>query len=131
MVFDFVSANSFVFCTLPKQIVLRIKKFFRSQSYQTLIPLFFQFSLLSLAISKYIKYFLMPQTLKPNNEKQKKIFILQWKKFGWIDSRFYPFLQFILKFGEDSYSHVYGQQCRKPWANLTKSKCHLQSVSFH
>jgi hypothetical protein len=44
----------------------------RSQSYQTLISSFFQFLLLSLAISKYRQYFLMLQTLKLNNEKWKK-----------------------------------------------------------
>jgi hypothetical protein len=43
-----------------------------SQSYQTLISSFFQFLLLSLAISKYRQYFLMLQTLKLNNKKWKK-----------------------------------------------------------
>ncbi len=44
----------------------------RSQSYQTLISLFFWFLLLSLAISKYRQYFLILQTLKLNNKKRKK-----------------------------------------------------------
>ncbi len=44
----------------------------RSQSYQTLIPSFFWFLLLSLTILKYCQYILMLQTLKPNNKKQKK-----------------------------------------------------------
>ncbi len=43
-----------------------------SQSYQILISLFFRFLLLSLAISKYIQYFLMLQTLKLSNKKRKK-----------------------------------------------------------
>jgi hypothetical protein len=45
---------------------------FKSQSYQTLTSSFFRFSLLSLAVLKYRKYLLMPQTLKLNNKKQKK-----------------------------------------------------------
>jgi hypothetical protein len=44
----------------------------RSQSYQTLFSLFFQFLLLSLAILKNKQYFLMLPTLKLNNKKQKK-----------------------------------------------------------
>jgi hypothetical protein len=46
----------------------------------------FRFWLLSLAILKNRQYFLMPQTLKLNNEKRKKIFVLRRKKFGSIDS---------------------------------------------
>jgi hypothetical protein len=41
------------------------------QSYQTLISSFFKFSLLSFAILKYRQYFLMLQTLKLNNKKEK------------------------------------------------------------
>ncbi len=44
----------------------------RSQSYQTLISLFFQFLLLSLAFLKHRQYFLILQTLKLNNKKRKK-----------------------------------------------------------
>jgi hypothetical protein len=58
----------------------------KSQSYQTLISLFFQFLLLSLVISKYRQYFLMLQSLKLNDKKWKKIFVKQRKKFGRIDS---------------------------------------------
>ncbi len=47
---------------------------------------FFRFSLLSLAILKYKPYFLLLQTLKLNNKKWKKIFVLRKKKFGRIDS---------------------------------------------
>ncbi len=61
-------------------------KEYRSKSYQTLISLFFQFSLWSLAISKYRQYFLMLQTLKLNNKKTEKIIVLRRKKFGRIDS---------------------------------------------
>ncbi len=43
-----------------------------SQSYQTLISLFVQILLLSLDILKYRQYFLMLQTLKFSNKKQKK-----------------------------------------------------------
>jgi hypothetical protein len=39
-----------------------------NQSYQTMISLFFQFLLSSLAILKYRQYFLMLQTLKLNNK---------------------------------------------------------------
>jgi hypothetical protein len=49
-----------------------VKDLTRNQSYQTLISSFFQFFLLGLAISKYRQYFLLLQTLKLNNEKQKK-----------------------------------------------------------
>ncbi len=45
----------------------------RSQSYQTLISLFFRFSLLSLSILKNRQYFLVLQTIKLNNKKRKKI----------------------------------------------------------
>jgi hypothetical protein len=55
-----------------------------SPSYQFFISSFFWFSLLSLAILKYMQYFFMLQTLKLNNKKQKKIVL--WKKFGRIDS---------------------------------------------
>jgi hypothetical protein len=44
----------------------------KSQSYQTLNFSFFRFSLLSLAILKQRHNFLMLQTLKINNKKQKK-----------------------------------------------------------
>ncbi len=44
----------------------------RIQSYQTMIYLFFWFSLLGLAISKYKQYFLILQTLKLYIEKRKK-----------------------------------------------------------
>jgi hypothetical protein len=52
-----------------------------SQSYQTLLSSFFWFSLLSLAISKYIQYFLMLQTLKLKNENWKKSSFYQEKSF--------------------------------------------------
>ncbi len=48
---------------------------------------FLRFSFLSSAILKYRQYFLMLQTLKLKNKKQKKIFVLQRKKFGRIDTR--------------------------------------------
>jgi hypothetical protein len=51
-----------------------------SQSYQTLISLFFHFLLLSLAISKYRQYFLMLQTLKLNNEKRKNSLFYEEKR---------------------------------------------------
>ncbi len=52
----------------------------RSQSYQTLISLFFWFLLLlGLAISKYRQYFLMLQTLKFYNKKRKKILLYNEK----------------------------------------------------
>jgi hypothetical protein len=44
--------------------------------------------LLSLAILKHRQYLCMLQTLKLNNEKQKKIFVLQRKKFGKKHSQF-------------------------------------------
>ncbi len=50
-----------------------------SQSYQTLISLFFRFRLLSLAILKYRQYFIMPHTLELNNKKRKRIFVLRRK----------------------------------------------------
>ncbi len=56
-----------------------------SKSNQTLISLFFQFLLLSLAIFKQRQYFLMLQTLKLNNVKRKNLRFSK-KKFGRIDS---------------------------------------------
>jgi hypothetical protein len=49
---------------------------FKSQFYQTLTSSYFHFPLLSLAILKYRKYLVMPQMLKLNNKKWKKIFVL-------------------------------------------------------
>jgi hypothetical protein len=51
------------------------------------MSLFFRFLLLSLAILKYRHYFLMLQTLKLNNDKQKNSLFYKEKKFGRIDSR--------------------------------------------
>ncbi len=65
---------------------LKRNNFLQSQSYQTLISSFFQFLLLSLAILKYRQYFCMLQTLKLNNKKTEKIYVLRRKKFGRIDS---------------------------------------------
>ncbi len=68
----------------------------RSQSYQTLISSFYRFLFLSLVILKYRQYFCMLQTLRLNNKKRKKIFVLQRKKFGRIDSHFsIPTLHYI------------------------------------
>ncbi len=65
---------------------------FWSQSYQPLIFSFLKFLFLSLAILKYRQHFLMLQTLKLNNEKWKKIFVLRRKKFGRIDASSRSFL---------------------------------------
>ncbi len=50
-----------------------------SQSYQIFISLFFGFLLLSSAILKYRQYFLILQTLKLTNKKQKKSLFYQEK----------------------------------------------------
>jgi hypothetical protein len=47
---------------------------------------FSNFHFLSLAIFKYRQYFLILQTIKLTNKKCEKIFVLQRKKFGRIDS---------------------------------------------
>jgi hypothetical protein len=60
-----------------------------SQSYQTLIYLLLQFLLLSLIVLKYRQYFLMLQTLKLNNKKREKIFVLHRKSLvGFTPGRY-------------------------------------------
>jgi hypothetical protein len=57
-----------------------------SQSYQTLISLFFRLLLLSLSACSIEKYCLCIKMAKLSSKKRKKIFVLQRKKFGRIDS---------------------------------------------
>ncbi len=66
----------------------RSRLYHLSVDFKSIIPNFdfFHILLLSLAILKYRRYFLMLQTLKLNNKKGKKIFVSQGKKFGRIDS---------------------------------------------
>jgi hypothetical protein len=60
----------FIFGMCDERLIFSL---YWSQSYRTLISLFFRFLLLTLAISKYRKYFLMLQTLKLNDEKWKNL----------------------------------------------------------
>ncbi len=58
-----------------------------SQSYQTLIYSFFRFSLLSLSVCSIGKYCLYIKMAKLNSKKKtEKVFALQRRKFGRIDS---------------------------------------------
>jgi hypothetical protein len=77
-----------------------------SQSYQTLISLFFRFLLLSLAFSKYRQYLLMLQTLKLNNKKQKKSSFCEEKSLVGLT----PDLYFLCKEGKPSLNLALLQQ---------------------